>query len=271
MHPVLLRLGPVTIHTYGLLVASGVLLALWLIRRRAAQVGIDPDRAWNLGVYMTLAGLVGAKVWLILQFWGYYSKNLREIVALNTLQSAGVFYGGLMTAIVVAFFYARHAGLKFLPVADVYAAPLAIGHAIGRLGCFSAGCCWGRETQAAWGVTFTDPYAGQLIGVPLDVKLHATQLYEAVALAVIFVFLLWLGKRQQFTGQVFAAYAILYGIARGVIESFRGDPSRTMILGGQFSLMQGVSVGLILLGAFLWWRGARQPQEAPAAAKAKRK
>lgn len=269
MHPVLFKLGPVTIHSYGLLVAAGVLLALWLVRRRAIQAGIDPDRAWNLGVYMTLAALAGAKVWLIAQFWSYYAKNPGEIVALSTLQSAGVFYGGLITAVVVAFFYARHAGLTFLPVADVYAAPLALGHAIGRLGCFSAGCCWGRATDVAWGVTFTDAYAGQLIGVPLNVKIHPTQLYEAAALLVIFLVLMWLVPRQRFTGEIFAAYAILYGIARAVTESYRGDPSRPMVFGGMFSLMQVASVGLVLFGAWLWWRGLRQP--APALAKPKKK
>jgi len=271
MYPVLFRIGPVTIHTYGVLVATGVLLALWLVRRRAAATGVDPDRAWNLGVYMTLAALVGAKVWLIAQFWDYYRAHPREMFALSTLQSAGVFYGGLVTAVVVAFLYARSAGLTFLPLADVYAAPLALGHALGRFGCFSAGCCWGRETTVAWGVTFTDPYAGQLIGVPLGVKIHPTQLYEAAALLVIFGVLMWLARRQSFTGEIFAAYLILYGIARGMTEYFRGDPSRTMLFSGAVSLMQVVSVGMILFGGFLWWRGARLPAPAPEPARAGRK
>jgi phosphatidylglycerol:prolipoprotein diacylglycerol transferase len=265
MHPVLIRLGPVTIHTYGLLVATGVLLGLWLVRRRAAHSGVDPDRAWNLGVYMTLAALVGAKVWLILQFWSYYAANPREIFALNTLQSAGVFYGGLITAFFVVVFYARYAGLKFLPLADVYAAPLALGHAVGRMGCFSAGCCWGRETQVAWGVTFTDPYAGQLIGVPLGAKLHPTQVYESFALIAIFFVLLRLSKTQRAPGQLFAAYLMLYGVVRAIVEAFRGDPNRTMVFGGAMSLMQVVSLGLILLGALLWWRVPHW-QPAPAAA-----
>jgi phosphatidylglycerol:prolipoprotein diacylglycerol transferase len=272
MHPVLIRLGPLTIHTYGLLVATGVLLGLWLVRRRAAHSGVDPDRAWNLGVYMTLAALVGSKVWLILQFWSYYSANPGEIFALNTLQSAGVFYGGLITAVFVVVFYARYAGLKFLPLADVYSAPLALGHAVGRLGCFSAGCCWGRETHVAWGVTFTDPYAGQLIGVPLGVKLHPTQLYESLALAAIFGVLLWLAKGQRAPGQLFAAYLMLYGVVRAIVEAFRGDPSRTMLFGGAVSLMQVVSLGLILLGALLWWRVPHwQPALAPVPAKRARK
>ena len=270
MHPVLLRLGPVTLHTYGVLVATGVLVGLWLVRRRAAQMGVDPDAAWNLGVYMTLAALVGSKLWLIIQFWSYYSTHPREIFALNTLQSAGVFYGGLITAVVVIVLYARHSGLHFLPLADVYSAPVAMGHAIWRLGCFSAGCCWGRETDVPLGVTFTDPYAGQLIGTPLGIRLHPSQLYEAGALALIFGILIWMGRGPRATGRLFAAYLVLYGIARAIVESFRGDPNRAMAFGGAASLMQVVSVGLILLGLFLWWQAPKW-QAAQAAQPAKRR
>jgi phosphatidylglycerol:prolipoprotein diacylglycerol transferase len=272
LHPVLLKLGPITLHTYGLLVASGVLIGLWLVRRRAAQMNVDPDGAWNLGVYMTLAALVGAKVWLVVQFWDYYFEHPGEIIALNTLQSAGVFYGGLITALVVVVLYARYARLPILPLTDVYSAPVALGHAIGRLGCFSAGCCWGRQTDVPWGVTFTDPYAGQLIGTPLGVTLHPSQLYESAALLVIFGILIWMGRSPRATGRLFAAYLVLYGITRAFVESFRGDPSRTMVFGGAASLMQMVSAGLILLGLFLWWQAPKwQAAQAPAPAPAKRR
>ncbi len=267
MHPVLFRVGPVTLHTYGLLVATGVLLGLWLARRRAKPARIDPERVWNLGIYMVLGALVGAKLWFVAEYWSYYAEHPREIFALSTLQSAGVFYGGLISAVIVLIFYVRAFGLKFLPLADVYAPALALGHAIGRLGCFSAGCCWGRETTVPWGVTFTDPYAGRVIGTPLELKLHPTQLYEFFALLAIGVVLLRMARQQRFTGQIFAAYIMLYGAARGVIEAFRGDPGRTMLFGGAMSLMQVVSVGLILLGGWLWWQGSRQPALAPAVRK----
>ncbi len=267
MHPVLYRIGPVTIHTYGVLVATGVLLALWLSRRRAAAAGLDPDRVWNLGVYMVLAALVGAKLWLVVVDWKYYAAHPREIFTLSTLQSGGVFYGGLLTAILVALLYGRWAKMRFLPLADVYAAPLALGHAIGRVGCFFAGCCWGKPTTLAWGVTFTDPYAQELVGTPLGMALHPTQLYESAAEFAILGLLILLGRRQRFTGQVFGAYAMLYGVARGTIEFFRGDPDRTMLFGDRVSLMQVVSVALIALGAWLWWRGKqrrKEPEEARA-------
>ncbi len=255
MFPVLFRWGPFTLHTYGVLVATGVLLGLWLARRQAARGGLDPDRVWNLGTYMVLAGLVGAKLWLLLADWHYYAAHPREIFTFGTLLSAGVYYGGFLAALAVAVFYAVRHGLRFLPLADVYAAPLALGHAIGRLGCFAAGCCYGKPTGPAWGVTFSNPYANELVGTPLGVRLHPTQLYEAAAEFLIFLFLVHLGKRQRFTGELFAAYALLYGVARGSIEFFRGDPDRTLLAGGAFSLMQVVSLALILVGAWLLVRG----------------
>ena len=262
MHPVLFRLGPVTLHTYGLLVASGVLLGLWLARRQARQAGLDPERIGNLGVYMVLAALVGSKLWLVAADWAYYFRHPREIFSVGTLLSGGAYYGGFLTAILVAVLYARRFGMHFLPLADVYAAPLALGHAIGRLGCFAAGCCYGKPTQLPWGVTFTDTYAHELVGTPLGIPLHPTQLYESLAEFMIFGVLLFLGRRQRaaerMPGELFASYAVLYGLTRGTIEFFRGDPDRTLLAGGAFSLMQVVSVVLIVAGGWLLLECRRQ-------------
>lgn len=262
MHPVLFQVGRLTLHTYGLLVAAGVLLGLWLARQQAARAGLDPERVWNLGIYMVLAALVGAKLWLVAADWRYYTAHRREIFGPGTLLAGGVYYGGLLAALGVALFYAWRARLRFLALADVYAAPLALGHAIGRIGCFMAGCCYGKPTPLPWGVTFTNPYAYLLVGTPLGVRLHPTQLYEAAAELVIFIFLVLLGRRHRFTGQLFASYAVLYGAARGAIEFLRGDPDRTLLAGGAFSLMQVVSVVLIAVGMMVLLRGRAQARAA---------
>ncbi len=271
MHPVLIELGPITLHSYGVLVATGILLALWLARRQAPRMGLDPDQVWNLGIYMVLGGLVGAKLWYILENTGYYTENPRALFSLDTLQAAGVWYGGLLSALLVLVIYVRRAKMSFLALSDTFAAPLALGHGIGRLGCFSAGCCWGKPTTLAWGVTFTSEYAADTVGTPLGVALHPTQLYEATTELLAFAFLLWLGTRRSFRGQVFAAYLIWYGVARGTIEFFRGDPGRTQLFGGEVSLMQIVSLGLILLGALLWRLGSRQTVVAAQPLPAKRR
>jgi phosphatidylglycerol---prolipoprotein diacylglyceryl transferase len=257
MHPILFQLGPLTIYTYGVLVATGVMLTLWIARRQAPRAGLDPVKVWNVGIYGILAALLGAKLWLIASEWDYYSHNPRQIFSSATLASGGTFYGGLAGAILTLVLYAYFQKMPALPLMDTYAAAFPVGHAIGRLGCFAAGCCFGKPTTLPWGVTFTSPDAARLSGTPLGVPLHPTQLYESGAEFLNFILLLWLGGRQRFKGQLTGAYMILYGIERGTIEFFRNDPDRTMLFHGAFSLMQIVSVGLILAGGFLWWRGLR--------------
>ncbi|HEV2488389.1 MAG TPA: prolipoprotein diacylglyceryl transferase [Candidatus Acidoferrales bacterium] len=261
MHPILGSVptpwGSVTIYSYGVLVSIGVLLALFYSRYYGRHAGIDPDRVWNLGVYMVLAALIVAKLWLVVVEADYYWRHPREIVTRGTLQSGGTFYGGLIGAILVLVLYRYFQRIPFLPYADAYAAGLPLGHAIGRLGCFAAGCCYGKPTWLPWGVTFTSPAAASLVGTPLNVPLHPTQLYESFAEFLNFAILICLARKQRFKGEIFAAFLLLYGFERGLIEFVRGDPDRTLFLRGRFSLMQVVSLGLILLGAWMWRRGVK--------------
>jgi phosphatidylglycerol:prolipoprotein diacylglycerol transferase len=257
MHPTLFQFGSFTIYTYGVLVATGVLLGLWYARRQAKRAGLDPDKVWNLGIYMTLVALVLAKLWLVASDWPYYASHPREIFSIATYQSGGTFYGGLIGALLTIALYTYFQRMPILLVFDTFAAAIPLGHSIGRLGCFAAGCCYGRPTSLPWGVTFNSPVGQLLAGTPQGVRIHPTQLYEAGAEFLNFLFLVWLGRRQRFRGQVAGTYAVLYGIERGIIEFFRGDPGRTMMFHDSVSLMQLVSVVLILAGAFLWWRGLR--------------
>ena len=257
MHPILFHIGGINIYSYGVLVATGVLAGLWWARKQAPRAGLDPDKIWNMGIYTVLVALLLAKVWLILSDWDYYVANPRDIFSLNTFQSGGTFYGGIVGAILMIVLYSYFQKMPLLPVMDTIVAGLPLGHGIGRLGCFAAGCCYGKPTTVAWGVVFTNPAAAQLAGTPLGVHLHPTQLYEAAAEFLNFLILIWIGKRQRFTGQIIATYFLLYGVERGTIEFFRGDPGRTMMFHDTVSLMQIVSVGLIVTGAFLWWRGLR--------------
>lgn len=259
MHPILGSVptpwGDVTIYTYGVLVAIGVLLALFYARYYGRCAGLDPDRVWNLGIYMVLAALIAAKLWLVVVEGNYYAQHPRDIFTRGTLQSGGTFYGGLIGAVLVMVVYRRFQRIPFLPYADAYAAGLPLGHAIGRLGCFAAGCCYGKPTWLPWAVTFTSPAAAALVGTPLNVPLHPTQLYESFAEFLNFAILIGLARRQRFKGEIFSAFLMLYGFERFLIEFVRGDPDRTLFLRGRFSLMQVVSVGLIFLGTWIWRRG----------------
>lgn len=270
MHPILFELGSFTIYTYGVLVATGVLLGLWYARHQAARAGLSPDKVWNLGIYMILSALVLAKLWLVASDWPYFAAHPREIFGIATYQSGGTFYGGVLGALLMISLYTYFQRLPIVSVLDTYAGALPLGHAIGRLGCFAAGCCYGRPTSVPWGVTFNSQAAGLLAGTPLGIRLHPTQLYEAADESLNFVLLVWLGGRQRFRGQIVGAYLVLYGIGRGTIEFFRGDPGRTMLFHDAISLMQLVSAALILTGTFLWWRGLRGGAPLmPAAAAAK--
>jgi len=257
MHPVLFQLGPVTVYTYGVLVAAGFLIGLWYAFRQAPRAGLDPNKVWNLGVYGILIALASSKLWLLLSAWDYYSANPREIFSMETFQSAGTFYGGILGGIVWVVLYAHFQKMPFLGILDLGAAPVALGHSIGRVGCFVAGCCYGKPTSLPWAVTFTSPVAARIAGTPLNISLHPTQLYEAAAEFLNFLFLVWLGTKQRFTGQLVGTFFILYGIERGAIEFVRGDPGRTLMFHDTVSLMQIVSVALIITGVFLWWRGLR--------------
>lgn len=270
MHPVLFHIGALTIYTYGVLVATGVMVGLWYARRQAPRAGLDPDKVWNLGIYMVLSALIMAKIWLVFSAWDYYMANPREIFSLATFQSGGTFYGGIVGAVLSVALYTYFQKMPLLPAMDTVAAAVPLGHVIGRLGCFAAGCCYGKPTSVPWAVTFTNPIAARLAGTPLGVHVHPTQLYEASVEFINFLILVWLGKRQRFAGQIIGSYFILYGFERGTIEFFRGDPGRTMLFNGAVSLMQVVSVVLILGGSFLWWRGLRgtSPLPPPLAAEA---
>lgn len=266
MHPVLFQLGSLTVYSYGVLVAAGFIAGLWYAYRQAPRAGLDPRKIWNLGIYGILVALAVSKLWLIFSNLDYYIAYPRAIFSVATIESGGVFYGGVIGGLLWVLLYTHFQKMPFLSVLDVSAGGVALGHGIGRLGCFAAGCCYGKPTSMPWGVTFTSSVAARLSGTPLHVALHPTQLYESGAEFLNFLILIWLGARHRFSGQLIGAYFILYGIERGTIEFFRGDPGRTMMFHNSVSLMQFVSAGLILAGAALWWRGLRRPAPAGSAA-----
>lgn len=251
MHPLLFQLGSFTVYTYGVLVATGVLVGVWLAAHDAPRVNLSPTKIWNLCIYGILVALVTSKVWLILSAWGFYSANPGEIFSPATLQSGGTFYGGLLGGLAWTWFYTRAQKMPLLPTLDVCAAPLALGHAIGRIGCFMAGCCYGKPTALPWGVTFTSDVAARISGTPLHVALHPTQLYEAAAEFANFLILYSIGRRTRFPGQVVGAYLALYGIERGLLEFLRDDPGRTLLFHNEISLMQLISLAMLAAAIFL--------------------
>ncbi len=260
MFPKLISIGSFFIPTYGVLVAIAFLAGLIVTVRLARRSGLNAELITNLAVYCALAGLLGAKILMIFFDWGYFMAHPREIFSLSTLQAAGVYQGGLVLALLVAVLYIRHNKLPFLAVTDAFAPGIAIGHAIGRIGCFSAGCCWGRETHLPWAVTFTNPSANQLVGVPLGVPLHPTQLYEMITEAAVFLYLWSRYAKPHRPGQIFGQFLVLSSIFRFLIEFVRYH-EQALPFGLPFSLTQWIALGLMVVGALFWWR-APVPQHA---------
>jgi phosphatidylglycerol:prolipoprotein diacylglycerol transferase len=257
-------IGPLTLHTYGVLLALAFVAGLWVANRQARRAGLDPARVTDMAVYVLIGGLVGARLMLLVVEWQYFTRNPRELWSL--VQSGGVFYGGLLGALPVAWWYARRHGMDGWTTADVLVPGLAVGQAVGRLGCFAAGCCFGRPASVPWAVTFRDPYATRAVGTPLDVPLHPTQLYESAAVFLLFLGLLWLGRRKRFHGQVALAYLFFYAAARFVIEFYRGDATRGTVLGGWMSTSQFVALLIVLAVAALYPYLSRRRRPEPAAA-----
>jgi phosphatidylglycerol:prolipoprotein diacylglycerol transferase len=241
-------IGPLTLHAYGVLLAIAFITGLWVASRQAKRAGLDAARVTDMAVYVLIAGLIGAKVLLVVVEWSFYASNPREL--LSILQSGGVFYGGLIGAFPVAWWYARKHGLPPWRTADVLAPAVAVGQAIGRLGCFCAGCCYGRAADVPWAVTFRDAYASRTVGTPLDTALHPTQLYESLACLAIFFILIRMARGKRFDGQVTLAYVLLYAVVRFVIEFYRGDAVRGTVF-GIFSTSQFIALVMALTAALI--------------------
>lgn len=248
MHPILFELGNWPVYSYGVLLAVAYLAALQLAVVRARRLGLDGSRVMDLGIYLIISALVGAKLMLVLVDFNYFLSQPAELLSL--VRAGGVFYGGLIAAVAVALVLVRRYGLPMWTTADLFAPGIALGHVIGRFGCLLAGCCYGRPTDVPWALTFTDPVAFSNVGTPLGIPLHPTQLYDAGAELLIMILLLATEKKGRvFAGRTFWFYILLYGVSRFVIEFYRGD-DRGAVAGlstSQFISIVAVPLALVML------------------------
>ncbi len=268
MHPELFRLPylNIPIYTYGALQALAFVLGLWLALRLGEADGLDRAHLFNFGIGALLGGLIGARALMVITEWNLHEDKWRLLLSFDLLRSGGVYLGGFLGGLAVALWLARRYQLPWWRTADAFAPSAALGLGLGRLGCFSAGCCWGKPTAAWWGVEFPE-IARQFVGTPTGVRLHPTQLYEAAAAFVLFLFLLRVRKRRAFPGQVILAYMFLYGALRLVIEFWRDDWRGWV---GPLSTSQFLSIGLMLAALFFYVRLSRHRPEAAISAKGER-
>jgi len=258
MHPELFRLGSFAVPSYGVLIAFAFLAAVALLRKRAPMAGLTKDEATDIGVWILLGGLGGAKLLLLVVDWPQYTSSWKAF--LSILRSAGVFYGGLIGSIAVAILLVKKKRLDFWSLADAGAPCVALGQAIGRLGCFAAGCCWGSACHQPWAVTFTNPKAYENVGVPIGIPLHPTQLYEVLGTTILTILLVKLEPR-AYSGQTFVRYLLGYAALRGTIEIFRGDPRGAV---GPLSTSQLIAILGFVAGLVILALRRRQPVLEPA-------
>ena len=240
MFPRLIQIGSFYLPTYGVILAIAYLVGIWMLRRKARAEGLPEQKIFDFSLYVLAAAILGAKALLVIVEWRHYASNPRSLV--EVLRSGGVFYGGLIAATTVGIWYMKKHRLPAWKIADMGAPSIALGEAIGRWGCFAAGCCYGKPTDGPLGVRFTDPFAHDAVGTPLDVPLHPTQIYLSVNAFLIFLILQWAYRRRTFDGEVFWLYVLLYAITRGLIENFRGDSVRGFLIPGVLSTSQFIGL-----------------------------
>lgn len=259
MFPILIKIGPLTIHSYGFMMALGVGLGVSFIYAQAKKHGLNAIKLMDAAFYILIISLIGAKLVLFVGNFSYYIKNPKELLWIARI--GGVFQGGLAFGVIFGLWYLRKHRIPTWKVGDIAGAALALGHGFGRIGCFLAGCCYGRECSLPWGATFRSDYAHNLTGIPLNTALHPVQLYEAALNFLNFFILFLVLRKKKFEGQVFSLYIVNYSIIRYITEFFRGDhPERAYLVRGpspflslsypQLFCILGLAVGLLLIRIF---------------------
>ena len=251
MFPILIQIGPFVLHTYGLMVAIGFLLALTVARRQFQRFGLPLDRLDPMVLYLMIFGLLGARA---LYFALESSATLRvDPFAFFRLWEGGlVFYGAVIAGVLTLTVLSRRYGVRFISLTDAFAAPLLLGHALGRVGCFAAGCCYGRPTELPWGVSFSHPASL----APRFTPLHPTQLYESAGNLLLFFAALWLSRRERRPGMLTAFYAVSYGLFRFLVEFLRGDDRGFYF--HRFSPSQIVAAALVMLGMLVFFHAKKE-------------
>jgi phosphatidylglycerol:prolipoprotein diacylglycerol transferase len=247
MHPVLIDLGFFQLPSYGLMVGLGVLAGLLTLKRRGDRAGMDGGQLVDVALWLVIWALIGAKGLLVLVELPRYLADPGSLI--GVLRAGGVFLGGFLAALVAGFVLVRRHDLETLPSLDVLVPSVALGQAIGRIGCLLAGCCWGSRCELPWAITYVDPQAAANVGTPLHVALHPFPAYAAAFNLMLYLVLATLYRTRPLPGTVFTTYLMVYGSGRFALEFLRGDETRGFVLGGALSTSQLITFILVVFGA----------------------
>jgi phosphatidylglycerol:prolipoprotein diacylglycerol transferase len=251
VHPIAFNLFGLEIHWYGILVMIGFVAGLATAARRGMREGFAPEKIQDLGLWLIVGTIVGARVLYVVSYWkeSFAGQPWTEIFM---VQRGGlVFYGGLIGASLATIIYAQSKKLPLWKMADVLAPSIPLGYFFGRLGCLMNGCCYGRPTDLPWAIHFPQGHPTYPQGV------HPTEIYESLLGLGLYAGLAWLYRRKKFDGQIFAIYLMCYAVMRGLVESLRGDYP-VYYLGGWATPAQLVSFGIFAAGLILYWQLPRK-------------
>ncbi len=263
MHPILFKIGSLKVFTYGFMLALAFLSAIYLGGREARRTGLSVGRFYDLCFYAIIAAIVGSRLLYVLLEYPYFLSHPLEVFVL--WRGGLVFHGGLVASVATALYFAHRFELPWRPTLDAISVGMPMGQFFGRIGCFMAGCCYGRPSNLPWAVTFSDPETL----CPLKVPLHPAQLYEALLALGVFGVVYAMRTRKRFEGQLTLTYLCLAGWVRFVVEFFRSpEDYRGPVWFGVMPLTQVIALGLALVaGACLWWLWWRSKTQAAANSK----
>ena len=245
VHPIAFRLGPLTVHWFGIALAVAFIVALWTAARRAPLTGIAGDKISDAGLWLIVGAVLGARLLYVATYWreSFAGQPISEIFM---IQRGGlVFYGGLAGAALAGILFAKRQQLALWKIADIFAPSIALGYVFGRIGCLMNGCCFGRECSLPWAIRFPENHVTG--GAPV----HPTQIYDSLLSLGLYAALAWLYRRKRFDGQVFAVYLMSYAVTRSVVEAFRGDYTEAHRHAG-LTPGQLLSFGIFAAGAGLF-------------------
>lgn len=245
MYPAIHIFG-INIYLYGLMIGIGLIAAILLFTKRSKAEGYDEDASFNFAIICGISGILGAKLLYIIVEFPELIKD--PILIIKNFSDGFVFYGGIFLGVFAGYTYTRIKKWHFLKIFDLAAPSIPLAHAFGRVGCFFAGCCYGKETDSFIGVEFNNsPFA------PHNIHVIPTQIVSSIGNFIIFGILLWFDKKKRSRdGQTGALYLIVYSVFRFIVEFFRGDPRGTV--GNILSTSQFICLFIFLIGVILMYR-----------------
>ncbi|MFW2331408.1 MAG: prolipoprotein diacylglyceryl transferase [Nitrospinota bacterium] len=244
MYPEVFSLGFLTIHSYGVALGCAFVVMLSVNIYLGRRLNIDPELIKDTALWIVVGALIGSRLFYVFLDLDHFMANPIDIF--KVWAGGLVFYGGFVGGFLALsiMLYIHRSKVDFWDYLDTIAPAMSLGHMVGRLGCFMAGCCYGKPTDTIFGVTFLDPKSF----APLNIPIHPTQLYDSFNELAIFTILILLWRNRKFKGQIALTYMILYPIGRSIVEIFRGDAIRGVWLNSTLSFSQIIS-GIILLVA----------------------